>query len=428
MTRVAPLWRGKREGGYNDGFTTALREPRALFRFAALTAPNLADSSTLTFTGERFLPEVRGAIWYEHWHRYAVVAPLVAGKRVLDAACGEGYGSYLLAQSAQAVDGIDLSAEAVAHAAQRYAKDNLTFRAGSVTALPLPDASVDVVVSFETIEHLTPQREMLAEFRRVLRPDGVLAISSPNRPVYNEGGGVANHYHVRELDRTELAALLTPGFPQQAWYAQRVLAHSVVWAEDAAQGAPAFLSLSGDRPVCAPAPAPAMYFLVLGGAAGATLPALPSLSLFDDGALSLWRDYGRALTRERELAWDELEARKVAEDRLAELVPTINALASAREAARAQSVRIDGLEAALSDTQAKAQAALRQTEAAQSVLADAQAALQRETEARAHAESTLALERAAHADTRGRLAYRESARGWLRFPLAAMRQRMGSGR
>jgi len=207
-----------------------------------------------------------------------------------------------------------------------------------------------------------------------------------------------------------------------------VLAHSVVWAEDAAQGAPAFLSLSGDRPVRAPAPAPAMYFLVLGGAAGATLPALPSLSLFDDGALSLWRDYVRALTRERELAWDELEARKVAEDRLAELVPTINALASAREAARAQAGRIEGLEAALSDTQVKAHAALLQTQAAQSAQADAQAALHRETEARVQAESTLALERAAHADTRGRLEYRESARGWLRFPLAAMRQRMGSGR
>jgi SAM-dependent methyltransferase len=393
-----------------------------------LTAPNLADASTLTFTGERFLPEVRGAIWYEHWHRYAVVAPLVSGKSVLDAACGEGYGSFLLAHSARTVEGIDLSADAVAHAAQRYARDNLTFRTGSVTQLPLPDASVDVVVSFETIEHLESQREMLAEFRRVLRPDGVLAISSPNRPVYNEGGGVANHYHVRELDRAELAALLAPGFPQQAWYAQRVLAHSVVWAEDAAQGVPAFLSLEQDRPVRAPSPAPAMYFLVLGAAAGATLPSLPPLSLFDDGSLSLWRDYARAMTRERELAWDELEARKVAEDRLAELVPAINALASAREAGRAQATRIQGLEAALSDPQAKAQAALSQAEAAQSALASAQAALHRETEARTQSEGALALERAAHADTRGRLAYRESARGWLRFPLAAVRHRLGSGR
>ena len=76
--------------------------------------------------------------------------------------------------------------------------------------MPLPSASVDLVVSFETIEHLREQREMLAEFRRVLAADGVLVISSPNRPVYNEGGGIDNHYHVRELDRAELAALLTP--------------------------------------------------------------------------------------------------------------------------------------------------------------------------------------------------------------------------
>ena len=144
--------------------------------------------------------------------------------------------------------GIDLSEDAVGHATQRYAKDNLRFEAGSVTALRLADASVDVVVSFETIEHLSPQREMLAEFRRVLAPDGILVISSPNRPVYNEAGGEANHYHVRELDRAELAALLAPGFPNQGWYAQRVLAHSAIWAEGAAgDAAPAFITLDAER-------------------------------------------------------------------------------------------------------------------------------------------------------------------------------------
>ena len=389
-------------------------------------------ASSLTFTGERFLPEVRGAIWYEHWHRYAAVAPFAAGKRVLDAACGEGYGSYVLAQFATTVTGVDVSADTIAHAGARYARANLAFAAGSVTHLPLPAASVDLIVSFETIEHLSEQREMLAEFRRVLADDGVLVISSPNRPVYNEGGGSENHYHVRELDRAELRDLLAPGFPHQAWYAQRVLAHSVLWAEGDAGGTPACLTLADDGPAIVPVPAAPMYFIVVCAAPRVPLPVLPRLSLFDDGALSLWRDYARALTRERELAWDELAARKIAEDRLAELVPAINALASERDAGRLQAARIEALEAALAATQAKAQSALTQAESArvalQGALCDAQAALAREADAHAQTTGALALERATHADTRGRLAYRESASGWLRFPFAAVRQRVAARR
>lgn len=371
----------------------------------------MTSDNPLTFTGERFLPEVRGTIFYEHWHRYAAAASLVAGKQVLDAASGEGYGSHLLAHAAAQVTGVDLSPAAVAHATERYARANLRFVAGSVTALPLPDASVDAVISFETIEHLEGQAEMLAEFRRVLAPDGVLVISSPNRPVYNEAGGEANHYHVRELDRDELAVLLAPGFPQQAWYAQRVIAQSALWAEGGRPGAPAYLRLAADAPVQAAEPAPPMYFLVVAAAASVPLPTLPPLSLFDDGQLSLWSDYSRALTRERTLAWDELAARKIAEDRLAELVPAINALSSEREANAALRARIDGLEAALVEAQAAA-----------AEFARAQA------EERSRLEGLLVREQADHADTRRRLAYRESARGWLRYPLAAARQRLAAGR
>jgi SAM-dependent methyltransferase len=86
-----------------------------------------ATATALTFTGERFTPEVRGAIWYEHWHRYAVAVPLARGLRVLDAACGEGYGSALLARSAASVVGVDVDAGAVAHARERYARANLSF-------------------------------------------------------------------------------------------------------------------------------------------------------------------------------------------------------------------------------------------------------------------------------------------------------------
>ena len=131
----------------------------------------------LTFTGERFLPACTGEIAYEHWHRYAFARRFVAGKRVLDAACGEGYGSALLGEAAASVVGVDIDGPTIAHAGSRYGNDGrVRFIEGSCTELPLPDASIDVVVSFETIEHLREedQPRMVAEFARVLSPGGIV--------------------------------------------------------------------------------------------------------------------------------------------------------------------------------------------------------------------------------------------------------------
>ena len=206
-------------------------------------------TAPLPFTGERFTPEVTGAIWYEHWHRYALASAAAAGKRVLDAACGEGYGSMLLARRAAEVIAIDVDARAIAHARLRYGQQaNLRYVQGSCVAVPLAQGSIELIVSFETIEHLSEQRAMLAEFRRVLARDGVLIISSPNKPIYSADAGQVNHFHVRELSREELATMLHSSFPQQAWYGQRVLAHSLLWAErPVAPRATALLALADDR-------------------------------------------------------------------------------------------------------------------------------------------------------------------------------------
>jgi len=133
----------------------------------------------LTFTGERFLPSCSGEIAYEHWHRYAFARQFVGGCHVLDAACGEGYGTALLGAVAATVVGVDIDADAIAHAAARYGiTDRVRFLEGSCADLPLADAAFDVVVSFETIEHVEAedQSRMLAEFARVLKPDGLLII------------------------------------------------------------------------------------------------------------------------------------------------------------------------------------------------------------------------------------------------------------
>jgi SAM-dependent methyltransferase len=346
-------------------------------------------TASLPFTGERFTPEVKGAIWYEHWHRYSVMLPAARGRRVLDAACGEGYGSWLLAGSAADVVGIDVDSAAIGHAVARYApRPNLRYMQASCSALPLATGSIDLIVSFETIEHLDGQEAMLTEFRRVLAPTGALVISSPNKAIYSEETGYANEFHVRELTRNELAGMLHPHFPQQSWYGQRVLAHSLLWKEDVSAAPTAELvALTDDRVHGQAVPAPPMYFIVVCGAKGVALPRLAELSLFDDGAQSLYRDYQRALLAEKRLYWDEIDARKIAETRLADLVAAANDLADARRLAL-----------------------------------DREAALVRAHRARADALAQLAgeLEQA-----RNRLAFRESWRGWLRWPFGRARQRLG---
>ena len=183
----------------------------------------------LECTGERFLPDLMaGVIELEHVHRYAMARELAFGKEVLDIACGEGYGADLLAAVAKQVTGVDISQEAVAYATAKYPRKNLEFVCGSAAEIPLADASVDLVVSFETIEHHAEHREMLAEIRRVLRPDGVLLISSPDKYEYSDVPGYRNPYHVRELYLNEFEGLLRAEFSQVEVFGQRVCYGSFV--------------------------------------------------------------------------------------------------------------------------------------------------------------------------------------------------------
>ncbi|SDQ88578.1 methyltransferase domain-containing protein [Pseudoxanthomonas sp. CF125] len=183
----------------------------------------------MKFTGERFLPTETGELRYEHLHRYAWCSRLVEGLDVLDMASGEGYGSAMLARTARSVIGVDVSHEAIGHAAEAYQDvKNLSFVCGDATDIPLPDSSVDVVVSFETIEHLFGQEEMILGIRRVLRPGGFLVISSPNKKVYSEQSGHHNEFHVKELYFEELNQLLVRHFDKVTYFGHRLAVGSTI--------------------------------------------------------------------------------------------------------------------------------------------------------------------------------------------------------
>ena len=161
-------------------------------------------------TGERYLPWLEDASMnYEHLHRYAYAAEFVQNKRVLDLACGEGYGSYLLARRAAAVVGIDIDKQTVKHARNKYLKSNLDFKVGSITDIPIEGNNVfDVVVCFEAIEHVEEHENLLKEVKRLLTPAGLFIVSTPNKRTYSDETQFSNPFHLHELYFDEFKELL----------------------------------------------------------------------------------------------------------------------------------------------------------------------------------------------------------------------------
>lgn len=173
--------------------------------------------------GERFLPWMADpVINYEHLHRYRAVRDLAAGRRVLDLASGEGYGSAMLAGAGGAVVGLELDREAVAHAAAAYPLRGLSFVQGSITEMPFGRGRFDLAVCFEALEHVVEQDRLCEEAARVVAPGGCFIVSTPNRAVYTEQSGFQNPFHVKELDLAEFTALLERHFRHVRVLGQRI--------------------------------------------------------------------------------------------------------------------------------------------------------------------------------------------------------------
>src|SRR5437773_2467143 len=185
----------------------------------------------LEWTGERFLPWIKeSTIAYEHLHRYAYASTLVKNKRVLDLASGEGYGSKILAAAASSVAGVDIDETAVRHATEKYGSDTIQFLSGSITAIPIrDDHSFDVIVCFEAIEHIEDQEKLLTEVKRLLKPDGLFIVSTPNKAIYHDESPEENPFHLKELYFEEFQQLLERHFQNVRFLGQRIHPGSSIW-------------------------------------------------------------------------------------------------------------------------------------------------------------------------------------------------------
>ncbi len=178
----------------------------------AVVSPVSGESAgveSLPLTGERTVPGIAEENYWFRRHEivYARLLERCGGATVLEAGSGEGYGANMIADVATRVIGLDYDTSAVEHVRAAYPRVEMI--QGNLADLPLDDASVDVVVNFQVIEHLWDQGQFLRECLRVLRPGGQLLISTPNRITFSPGRDTPlNPFHTRELNAAELAELL----------------------------------------------------------------------------------------------------------------------------------------------------------------------------------------------------------------------------
>jgi len=141
------------------------------------------------------------------------------GDICLDAACGTGYGSLLISQKAKRVIGLEISDHALQYAQERYQNDRIEFRKADLTRpFDLPDDYFDVIVSVETLEHISNHDAMLSEFRRVLKPGGLMIMTTVDHYIYSEKGGIKNKFHIGELTKKELLELISRYFKPEELY------------------------------------------------------------------------------------------------------------------------------------------------------------------------------------------------------------------
>jgi SAM-dependent methyltransferase len=292
-------------------------------------------------TGERFIPELMHGdlIEAEHHARYHLAMNLVRGCRVLDAGCGVGWGSQLLLDAgAVEVTGIDRDPEAIDDARTRTPQGR--FFVADLTSLGLADALFDVVVCFEALEHVLDPAACLDELVRVLHPDGILLVSSPNPDVYPSG----NPFHFYEMTPAELQGEVAKRLEHTTVLRQHLLISSLLAPDEPAPGPAAPLD-TVTWSIAALEPGHDPYSLV--AASRLPLPAIQAVEMLAPShQLDDLQRLAEALTDERERVQRdraELDAERQAlldrqaddQKRLMEADDLLRGLARERDDARA---------------------------------------------------------------------------------------------
>lgn len=249
------------------------------------------------FTGERLTSNIDGQVQVEHYHRYLFARSLCDGRDVLDVASGEGYGAAQIAQVARSVVGIEYSAATVQRASRNFQRANLSFAQGDARSLPLPDATFDVVTSFETIEHFDRQDDFVRGVKRVLRPDGMFVVSTPDRDLYSQPNSPPNSFHVHELSRDEFRGLLQQHFRHVQVMLQRSFLGSVLTTEPPASLPPQIFERRGATHFEACDSLPRAPFIIA-IASDAPLPPLHHSLYFDRDDFNGMAPSSTALTAE----------------------------------------------------------------------------------------------------------------------------------
>jgi ubiquinone/menaquinone biosynthesis C-methylase UbiE/glycosyltransferase involved in cell wall biosynthesis/predicted nucleic acid-binding Zn-ribbon protein len=317
----------------------------------------------MDYTGERYLPWIENAqAGYEHLHRYAFVLPFVRGKRVLDLATGEGYGAAMLAGEAAHVTGVDIAREAIAHASSRYQRPNLTFVQGSMQDVPeIAGNEFDVIVCFESIEHVLDQAEVLSEAKRLLREGGLFFISTPNKLLFGDAAGRSWPWHEKELYFNEFQELVSGQFSHALFLGQMVLTGSAIWPLLAPREKSGFvarevvISHSGREFMLSdPASKAAMFFLAV--ASDQPLDALrreiEGPSYLVDASRRILTEY-RALTEK--LEGDVAKLQGFINDKENDLLQVVEELRQARDSLASVTDKKQAADAAARDLQSELQ-------------------------------------------------------------------------
>jgi GT2 family glycosyltransferase/SAM-dependent methyltransferase len=317
-------------------------------------------SEALEFTGERMTTAIEGQIEFEHFHRYCIARDLCFGLDVLDVACGEGYGSAIVAGVARSVTGVNIDDGAITRACEAYQLENLRFLRGSAIGLPIDSTSIDVVVAFETLEHFRDHERFAVEVRRVLRPGGLIIVSTPDRTVYSARLENFNQNHLRELTGAEFDAYLRTHFKNVTVLYQRAILGSLVAVVGAAGPWRSYERRAHQAIEASDGLARAPY--LIGIASDADLPQIaPSAYVDRHGVEEVLQDFRRVpflsaqaseRARERDEAQAALaEAERLAGERARERDEARAALAEAERLAGERARERDEARAALAEAE-----------------------------------------------------------------------------